>query len=163
MPEGKSNEELANDFADFFLQKILKIRELLANNNNYIPPYREVPSFHQFEPVDEDTVEKIVKEMPTKSCELDIIPTKFLKDVLKGMVPHITKLINASLQRGVFVKEWKYAVVRKKTGLDLISSNYRPVSNLAFLSKVLEKIALQQLTNTVNGVNSFQNISQLTE
>ena len=32
----------------------------------------------------------------------------------------------------------------KKVGQDLISSNYRPVSNLVFLSKVLEKAVLEQ-------------------
>ena len=49
-----------------------------------------------------------------------------------------------------FVPTWKTAVIRKKTGLDLISSNYQPVSNLTFLSKVLEKAALQQFNHHCN-------------
>ena len=52
-----------------------------------------------------------------------------------------------SLSQGVFPKTWKTAIVRpllKKVGLELICSDYRPVSNLPFLSKVLEKAALAQ-------------------
>ncbi|XP_077994476.1 uncharacterized protein LOC144448196 [Glandiceps talaboti] len=124
MPEGKTNKELANEFADFFLQKILKIRESLANKSKYCPTYRKVPTFTLFASVSEETVERTIKEMPTKHCELDIVPTKFLKGVLKGLVPHITRLINVSLQQGVFMEKWKCAVVRapllKKVGLDFI-------------------------------------------
>ena len=59
----------------------------------------------------------------------------------------ITRIMNVSLQEGLFIKQWKTAVVRpllKKKGLELLHSNYRPVSNLNFLSKVLEKLALNQ-------------------
>ena len=58
-----------------------------------------------------------------------------------------------SLHEGLFVPTWKTAVIRpllKKTGLDLISSNYGPVSNLTFLSKVLEKAVLQQFNHHCN-------------
>ena len=39
-----------------------------------------------------------------------------------------------------------HQTIVKKAGLGLISSNYRPVSNLVFLSKVLEKVVLEQFT-----------------
>ena len=45
------------------------------------------------------------------------------------------------------VPQWKSAIDRpllKKSGLELILKNYRPVSNLNFLSKLLEKVALEQ-------------------
>ena len=64
------------------------------------------------------------------------------------MINPITKIFNTSLQQGIFSKHWKKAVIRpllKKTGLALTTSNYRPVSNLTFLSKVVEKAALNQL------------------
>ena len=51
------------------------------------------------------------------------------------------------MANGVFVPQWKSAIVRpllKKSGLELILKNYRPVSNLNFLSKLLEKVALEQ-------------------
>ena len=48
-----------------------------------------------------------------------------------------------------FVESGKLAVVRpllKKLGLDLISPNYRPVSNLTFISKVIEWCMLLQVS-----------------
>ena len=95
-------------------------------------------------------MEKLIKGMSTKSCELDAMPTNILKNdiILKKILPVITKLINLSLQQGVFAKEWKISIVRptlKKIGLELLLNNDRPVSNLSFLSKLLEKAALVQL------------------
>ena len=85
--------------------------------------------------------------MPTKSCKLDVLQTKVLKEIIKPLLPMLTKIINLLLTKGLFVEEWKVAIIcplLKKLGLDLISKNYRPVSNLPFLSKVVEKCALKQ-------------------
>ena len=60
--------------------------------------------------------------------------------------------MNQSLETGVFPQEWKSAVIRpllKKKGLSLELHNYRPVSNLSFLSKILEKAALRQITEYI--------------
>ena len=80
--------------------------------------------------------------MPTKTCELDVIPTKVFKNILGAIIKHITLIINKSLQTGTFPSKWKNAIIRpllKKKGPDLELCNYRPVSNLSFLSKVLEQ------------------------
>ena len=56
--------------------------------------------------------------------------------------------MNVSLRDGIFASKWKTAIVRsllKKLGLQLVLSNFRPVSNLPFLAKTLEKCALPQL------------------
>ena len=86
--------------------------------------------------------------MASKSCELDVVPTTLFKAILPHIIDTLVKIINASLEQGVFAKKWKMAIVRpllKKLGLDLTFKNYRLVSNLCFLSKVLEKCALKQL------------------
>ena len=85
--------------------------------------------------------------MPTKVCDMDIIPTTLLKDTLPGLLPTITKIANTSMTQGVFPSSWKIAPVKpllKKLGLELTESNYRPVSNLPFLSKVVEKCVLRR-------------------
>ena len=64
------------------------------------------------------------------------------------MIKPITKIFNTPLQHGIFSKHWKMAINKpllKKIGLKLITSNYRPVSNLTFLSKEVKKAALNQL------------------
>ena len=86
--------------------------------------------------------------MATKSCERDPILVDILKKILPTVIVVITKIINMSLQRGEFVESWKLAIVRpllKKVGMALVSTSNRPVSNLNFLSKVLEKCMLQHV------------------
>ena len=58
----------------------------------------------------------------------------------------ITKLHNLSLTSSTFPSIWKRAIVKsllKKIGLENIFKNYRPVSNLNFIPKLLEKAVLQ--------------------
>ena len=103
-----------------------------------------------FQPVIEDDVRKITASLPTESCERDEIPTKYLKQCLDECIGVITMIINVALKEEIFVPSRKTAVVRpllKKVGLDLVNSNYRPVSNLNFLSKVLENLHLVQLND----------------
>ena len=62
----------------------------------------------------------------------------------------ITQIVNLSLTKGESREEWKTTVVKpllKKPGLDLIDKNYRPISNLPFISKLVEKCMLKQLLN----------------
>ena len=51
-------------------------------------------------------------EMPSRTCELDLIPTEFLKKVPVYCIPAITKVINLSLSMGDFYEEWKLAIAR---------------------------------------------------
>ena len=65
------------------------------------------------------------------------------------LAPFITLLFNRSLVTGCFPSEFKHAIVRpllEKSGLDASDlKNYRPVSNLSFLSKLLEKVVQRRL------------------
>ena len=145
--------ELPQKFGDFFTSKIILIRQKL-DSAVVSPVYvtdrvHSVPSLHVFEPVTEEFVKKICLSCNPKSCELDPVPTACLIDCLDVLLPHITHVMNTSLSSGHFPPIFKSAIVRpllKKPSLDQnCLKNYRPVSNLSFLSKVLEKIVLSQL------------------
>ena len=156
-PDHKDKETLANEFTDHFQDKILQIRKRF----NGIPQHEEptdysVPQLRKFAPVTTKEVTLIIKQMKTKSCELDDIPTDVLKQMLPRVIELITKIVNMSLEEGVFCINWKLAVVRpllKKLGLELIKANYRPVSNLPFISKVVEKCMLLQLSRHCEDFN----------
>lgn len=153
MPPTEDENKLADKFADYFMDKIKKIRESLKDHENFKPSFKSVPKFNTFRNLSEDEIKKLINQLQTKSCELDILPTKVLKLFLKELLPTITQLVNLSLAQGVFPVKWKQAIVRpllKKTGLELILANYRPVSNLPFLSKLIEKSALYRLNEHVN-------------
>ena len=149
MPPGKSDQLLANEFAEYFLNKIDKIRDDLVSSQTYLPTPRDVAQLSSFQTTTEEEVINIIRSMPTKSCESDIIPTKLLKQILNKLSTVITSIVNLSLTEGVFANDWKSAIVRpllKKDGLELTLKNYRPVSNLPFMSKVVEKCMLRQFT-----------------
>ena len=140
-------EELADQFSSFFITKIQKIRDQLDSLPTYCHTSSDPPEFLEFESMLEEGVESIIRSMPAKMCNMDIIPTILLKDALSGLLPTITKIVNASMTQGVFLSSWKIALVKpllKKLGLELIESNYRLVSNLPFLSKVVEKCVLRR-------------------
>ena len=104
----------------------------------------------------ESEVKTIIMSMKSKSCEIDPIPTHIFKQQLPSVIPFVTKIVNLSLSKGEFCHIWKIAVVRpllKKEGLDPIKPNYRPVSNLTFMSKVIEKCMLHQLKNHCDTYN----------
>ena len=87
--------------------------------------------------------------MPTKTCKSDIIPTKLLKEVLPAIIPALTKIVNLSIKNGIFSEKWKSAIVKpliKSSTKGTTQQNYRPVSNLTFISKVVEKLTLNQFT-----------------
>ena len=89
-------------------------------------------------------VARLISSMATKSCELDAILMSILKQITPSIIETITKIINISFAWGTFVEEWKIAIVHpllKKLSSELILPNYRLVSNLSFLSKLLKKCA----------------------
>ena len=102
-----------------------------------------------FEPASEDEVARIIKNSPSTYSPHDPIPTWLLKKHLEDIVPYVTLVVNRSLESGFFPSSFKKAIVKpllKKPSLDPDHfQNYRPVSNLKFLSKVLERVVASRL------------------
>ena len=107
LPTGTTNSQLAEDFTYFFLNKINKIKERFTNIPAYQPWQLDTP-----QPVTQSQLAKIVKLMPAKTCQLDIIPTDRLKQVLEGCLPALTYITNRSLDKNQFCKEWKEELVK---------------------------------------------------
>ena len=134
--------------ANFFINKIKKIRDALDHHLIYKPTEATVPKFAQFREMSEDEVLTIIKKMPAKSCELDAWEASLRKRAFPKIIRTITKLVNFSLVEGAFASQWKIALLMpllKKLGLDIMKkSNYRPVSNISPLSHLVEKCVLIQ-------------------
>lgn len=86
------------------------------------------------------------KARPT-TCLLDPMPTPLVKASLPGLCPLLTRIINTSLQTGVVPCPLKTAaitpILKKPGGANL--KNYHPISNLPFISKLLERTVALQL------------------
>ena len=94
----------------------------------------------------EQDVKSLMQHSSLKSCALDPMPSTLVSrcDVL---LPVITRLINMSLKSGQFPVAWKEALILpllKKPGLDILFKNFRPVSNLPFVSKLTESAVYNQ-------------------
>ena len=84
------------------------------------------------------------------------VPTWLVKDMKALLSPFIKLLCNKSLAVGCFPSDFKRAVVRpllKKGRLDTSQMNYRPVSNLSFLFKSLERVVQRRLQEFLNSNN----------
>ena len=105
--------------------------------------------FFTFSTVTEDQVTKIITNSPSKSCSLDPWPTFPVLDYLDILITPITSIINASLEQGQrpnFFKQAHVTPILKKSSLDKeVFKSYRLVSNLNFISKVLERVVAVQL------------------
>ena len=99
----------------------------------------------------------MIDRLQAKSCELDSTPTYILKDNIDKFIPILTRLVYLSLNMGVFVDDWKVAILRpllKRCGLDRIDVNYRLVSSLSFVSKIVEKCVMDHFEEHCN-INDF--------
>ena len=109
--------------------------------------------FVSFRTMSEEEVLKIIKSTPNKSCDLDLIPTSLALDCISVLLTPITNVVNYSLQEGSFPSCFKTAHVTpllKKAGLDRnILKNYRPVSNLSYISKLIEKAVARQINEHI--------------
>ena len=140
----ESDAHTANDFAAFFKDKVEAVRASTAATQLYDVPWRSTPTFAEWSTVTSEEVEKLIGSALNKTCQLDPAPTWLVKDMRGLLSPFISMLFNKSFSTGCFPQDFKEAVVRpllKKSGLDASElRNYRPVSNLPLLSKLLEKV-----------------------
>ena len=162
MPPGVTNKDLAYRFNNFFIDKITKICNDLIVKEQHLPTYVEIPAppntknFCKFQPNILSNLQKIIWSTPNKNCHLDPIPTSLLKQILPSIVSTIADIINTSLRDGTFPESFKRALVRpllKKLNLDLLERNYRPVSNLSYVSKLVECVTAAQLVNHIERHN----------
>lgn len=140
---------LCDNFAKLFVDKITLLRSQLSNSvyTHDVPLCSSIWS--EFESIDLDTCNEIVGHLKPTICPQDIIPPSFLRQIMDTVGPGLLLLINKCLSTGSFPNSLKVAVVTpylKKTNLDPSTlSNYRPISNLPFISKILERVVLIQL------------------
>ena len=159
MPPHESPGVLANHFADYFSSKIDLIRCELNHcvaHSLFAPgtcsqTEMNINKLSAFDSVSIRTVSDLISSCPAKTCDLDPVPTRLLKDCSEQLAPAVTSMINLSLSTGTLSSSWKDAIVlpslksRKKK--KLIMENYRPISNFPFISKLCEKVVAMQLTD----------------
>jgi len=142
-----------------FVGKVDKIR---ANTASAPPPRvvdRQCASgLSTFQQVTTGDIRRLISRAPCKHCDLDPAPTRFLKRAIDVLAPVIAAVCIASLQSGYFPQTQKLARVTtrlKKHSMDSDDLNsFRPISNLTFLSKIVERVVAKHFTShaALNGL-----------
>ena len=152
LPNHDIEINLANDFNNFFKDKIENIRSKFSDLQTVHDKkmINGKSTLHEFSIVSQTEIKKLISDMPVKHCKLDPLPTWLLIECIEEFLPIITKIINLSLQSGEMPSTLKHALVKpllKKAGMKQEKKNYRPVSNLSFLGKLIEGAVIKQYTD----------------
>ena len=135
--------DLLDSFCTFFCDKTSKSRDEqdMCNKQTDFEHFDGNCTLSCFRAVEESEVAELLKNSLNKSCLPDPLPSCLVKSHKEQLVLVITKIVNFSLLSGTVPHQFRQALVTpllKKQGLDRnILRNYRPVSNLPFLSKII--------------------------
>ena len=88
MPLDKNPEELVEEFATFFLEKIEKTYNSLKTIPAYQLKMTDTPLLMKFSPLTKDKIYKEIMEMKNKSCELNTKCSLVLKTTATCMYRH---------------------------------------------------------------------------
>ena len=112
----------------------------------------------KFRIVTENEIKKIICELkPFAAAGADQIPAKIIKDNVEKLAKPITHLVNLSLQTGVFPEIYKEAIIRPiyKGGDVNDVNNYRSISLISNISKIIEKTVKNQISKYLENSNYF--------
>ena len=176
------HDKISNCMNDYFKNKIVIIRnelediQTLENLNPYNddfrvnnfnidsrgdhnqPPFVTAPGslLFEFAPVTAAEIRSILKEAGIKTGMLDPLPATLLRQSLDIVIPALVEIVNCSLSFGSMdgLKDAVVYPLLKKYGLDPDDlKNYRPVTNLSFLSKLVERVVLARLNAHLDANN----------
>jgi hypothetical protein len=156
MKDGKefaNPEEIANEFCNYFTEIGPKFAKAInAPNHNfshYLSSRKTInPDSIYLSPTDENEVSNILKQCkPKTSSGHDCISTKLLKSLNQPLAYPISAIINKSIETGQVpesLKKAKVIVIYKSKNKEDFS-NYRPISLLPSISKIMEKVIHKRL------------------
>ena len=146
-----NSDNTANDFIKFFKEKIDKVKQSMLYDARSLSSVNadDVFPLSVFREYSEDDIKDIIMKSPNKTCLLDIVPTCFFKKYIFLFLSFMIDFINLCFRLGKLPACFKHAIVTpllKKSNLEESElNNYRPISNLSFISKVIERVVAKEL------------------
>jgi len=152
-------QDIADQFNNFFANIGSRLSNQIDNNN--VKPYTDYLTNHtdttfDFTLITEEIIINIINKLPNKkSCGTDNISNKLLKKIKHFISGPLTLIVNQCLTTGIFPDNFKVSKIipiYKKDDRKLLT-NYRPISLLPTMSKIIERIMHGQLYNYFNDNN----------
>ena len=157
-------DKISNQFAMYFSSVGKKFANKLPASvtsvSEYIARIAQNSSSIMLFPCTETELSKLIGSLPNKtSCGIDEINNILLKKISNSIIPILCELFNKSLEKGVFPELMKVAEVvpLHKGGDKSQETNYRPISLLTTLSKILEKVMYKRVYKFLNSTNQIYN------
>ena len=110
----------------------------------------------EFLPVSTTELKTIILSTNNKNCLLDPAPVKSMRQCLQVIFPLIQFIIKKESHVSCQLKQATITPIIKEKDLDL-RKNYRPISNMTFMSKVLRRQLL------IKSVNMFKEMTYLVQ
>lgn len=157
-PTFDSPQNIADSMTDYYSQKVINIHENIKCNNLRLDfqlkpemPFTGSLKLQKFNSLDTEKLTKLIFEMNSKTSILDPLPTSIVKKCLDLLLPVILHIVQCSMTEASFPQHLKHAsvtpIVKEEEDNCQIFSNYRPLSNLTFLSKILERVVSDQIND----------------
>jgi hypothetical protein len=149
-------EKIANHFNNFFTSAGKNISEAVMHvtkkAEDYVDYGHDIPPMSLGNTTPEHVLKVIKKFKPKNSCDIHGVSTKMIKYVGPEIAVPLAHIFNLSLNSGQFPSSLKLCRVIPifKSGDSLNCDNYRPISLLSSISKVLEKIVTEKLVYHLN-------------
>ena len=152
LPDFDNEKELAENFSSFFVDKVKNIRNSFPNSSNCNIEYEifEGEKLSEFKLTNADEIKSIIMEHGVKCSTADILPPNLINENIDLFLPLWVDLVNASLKQSSMDGIKLANIIPKLKGYNLDSEalkNFRPLSNLTFLSKLIERVVLKRLNN----------------
>lgn len=163
---GLHSQSFINSLATFFHDKITKLHasctytlgSLVPNPLTQDKPYTG-PPLTSFTPVTPPEVRRLLSSTTLKFSPLDSFPSSIIKSCPNSFSIIISTLANLSFSQGSFPSCYKLGQITpilKKTNQNPDNiENYRPISNLHTISKILERLALTRLQPFILSTGNF--------
>ena len=156
----KITNTLAKYFSNVGHQYASKIPNPRQSVDNYLRLLQRNGKSLYLNPCDKVEVGKLIRKLPNKNSHgYDNISNIMLKCVADEIVTPLCIIINQSLEKGQFPSEMKLADVVPlfKSKDRSLESNYRPISLLSTMSKILEKIVYNRVYNFLDQTGQISN------
>ena len=163
LPSHTCKYELSDRFQAFFKEKIMNIRKTFTiAQRNYTDSVECNTVLNDFEPTTEDEIHTIISEYGINCSPDDPVPAYLLKNNIELFIPIWLDIVNLSLEQGSMDLLKTAILIPLIKELDEmidkdVLKNYRPVSNLTFLSKLIERVVAVRLESHMNNFGLHSN------
>ena len=152
------SNELATYFANVGPKYANAIKKPDKNISDYLKKIKRNENSIFLSPTTPVEIIKLISNLPNKtSSGFDQLNNKLLKELRHELATPLCIIFNLSLNTGCFPTKMKYAeiVPLYKSKSKLESSNYRPISLLITISKILEKIIYRRTYEFLDNTNQI--------